>query len=53
MASSFNLNFWIFPLAVLGNVSPDLRKKTCFGAILQISGHKVKLIKNDTYLGDC
>lgn len=33
MADSLSLNFWIFPLAVLGNVSEGARGKTYFGTI--------------------
>lgn len=36
MADSLSLNFWIFPLAVLGNVSDGARGKTYFGTVEKI-----------------
>jgi hypothetical protein len=38
MASSLSLNFWILPLAVLGNVSKGRKWKTSFGTVLGILG---------------
>lgn len=39
IACSLSLNFWIFPLAVLGNESAGPRKKTYLGAVVHVSGH--------------